>query len=411
MRQTYFLSDSKEIDLEDRKYRAGELGIAEMCNLFCSKMGRGHIHYVKCERSGRKRCIYDGDNNPHRRHCKRKLEPKPSSEMDKVLHEEYWRTIGWKDPCTSSEERALFKMCPCKCDAPEHREKGKESFCMELAWHEPVEKPSQEDNFSYIDGNKFKCSHVSNNGKFHHVFVLDCSGSMNGQPWQSLIGGVNEYILNRIALGAVEDVVSVVTFDSSAQVEFEGVPLKSVPNRTINYRGGGTVFGGALREANGILSRQNFAAYKPVIVFFSDGHPHDVEIGFQVAQHIHEAYKMYDLAAFVVGYGSINLDVLKSVAKKLGGNYFENLTGAELKTTFRSIAISIGATTGLVCMEDALEEEELCVICQVPLDSTKHCVRLKSCQHQFHRECFETLRQQNTETTRPMVCPVCRQEM
>ncbi|GLE10707.1 hypothetical protein PINS_up022924 [Pythium insidiosum] len=50
MRNTYFLSDDPEIDIGERKYVAGEQGTAEMCNMYCAKMGRGPVYVSRSAR-------------------------------------------------------------------------------------------------------------------------------------------------------------------------------------------------------------------------------------------------------------------------------------------------------------------------------------------------------------------------
>ena len=220
MRNTYFLSHAKEIDIEERKYKAGELGIAEMCNLYCSKMGREHVHYLDCEQGTKENCVYTGSATDQRRHCTRKLEPPPEKQVDEVLHEQFWKTLGWEDPCTSKMELELFGKCGFKCDAPDHDEKP--SYCCLAAWHKPEPNPrSGFDGCTYVGGHKVECSHVASGGKMHHVFVLDRPGSMHGQPWNNLMAAWREFVYNRIAEGATLDLVSVVTFDSYSQIVYE----------------------------------------------------------------------------------------------------------------------------------------------------------------------------------------------
>ncbi|TDH69686.1 hypothetical protein CCR75_002382 [Bremia lactucae] len=175
----FFLSDTEDINVDERKYKAGELGIAEMCNLYCSKMGREHVHYLNCDNGNRDNRVYTGSTSDQRRHCTRRLEPKLEKEMDEILHQQFWKTLGWEDPCTSKVELELFNKCGYKCDAPDHDDKP--SYCVLPAWHKSNPN-SGFDKFTYVKGHKFDCSHVSKGGKMHHVFVLDCSGSMNGQP-------------------------------------------------------------------------------------------------------------------------------------------------------------------------------------------------------------------------------------
>ena len=221
MRNTFFLSDNKNVDIGDRKYVAGDTGIAEMCNLYCSKMGRAHVHYLRCEQGDSNKCVHTDPEKDGRRHCNTKLVPKPNEPMDELLCGQFWKTLGWEDPCGSVAERELFGKCAYKCDAPDHNDKP--SYCVLPAWHAPASKPaSGRDAFTYIQGHKFECCHTNSNGKMHHIFVLDCSGSMQGWPWEKLMGGYREYINNRISDGGSSaDLVSVITFDHEGQIDFE----------------------------------------------------------------------------------------------------------------------------------------------------------------------------------------------
>jgi uncharacterized protein YegL len=405
MRNTMFLSDSREIDLMDRKYAAGERGTAEMCNLYCSKMGRSHVHFLDCERTAPAPCVYNGSAEDMRRHCTRALEPTPDKEQDEVLHERFWDTLGWEDPCTSVQERDEFGKCAFKCDAPDHDGKDP-SYCVLKAWHVPATKPSTaNDGFSYVGGHQFECSHISASSKMHHVFVLDASGSMSGSPWQKLLAAFGEYVQNRITMGATGDLVSVVTFDSAASVVWEAQSIVSVATSRAPYRGGGTSYGAGLRSANEVLSRVAFDAYKPVIVFFSDGQPGDAAQGEQLASHISQSYAKYGLEAFAVGFGSINLSVLQRVAERLGGTYCNVLTGDELKTTFHSISASLGTRAGLALTKPM--HEMICVICQKELASEPTAV-LSPCQHELHQRCLRRL-MENMANGEAKQCPTCRQ--
>lgn len=406
MRNTYFLSDTSDIDIEDRKYQAGEAGEAEMCNLYCSKMGRAHVHYLDCDQDSADKCVYSGSSNDQRRHCTRLLEPKPDHEMDEVLHDQFWRTLGWEDPCLSAVERELFKKCAYQCDAPDHKEEG--SHCLLPAWHAPVTRPSGnvQSGMSYVGGHQFECSHVANTNKIHHVLVLDASGSMSGQPWSDLMAAVNVYLSNRITSGALLDLVSIVTFANEANLVYEAQSITLMANASVHFDGGGTSYAAGLRLANEVLSRSNNEIYMPALVFFSDGQPHDQQEGLQVAEHINQTYAKYDLQAFAVGFGYINLGVLESVANKLGGAYHNALTGSELKTTFHSISASVNTRAGLALARPL--HEVTCPICCNDLASGKT-MTLKPCLHTLHAKCFDTLMTTTAMSEGMSVnCPVCR---
>ncbi|CAI5708169.1 unnamed protein product [Peronospora destructor] len=129
MRQTYFMAKGNDIDVEDRKYQVGERGIAEMCNLFCAKVGRGA-------------------SKDHRRHCVDELFPPPGRQMDELLHAQFWTAIEWEDPC-SEEERGVFAKCAFQCNAPEHEADKKLSYCVLDAWHEPEFKAEEGGDLQY----------------------------------------------------------------------------------------------------------------------------------------------------------------------------------------------------------------------------------------------------------------------
>ncbi|TYZ67155.1 hypothetical protein PybrP1_009424, partial [[Pythium] brassicae (nom. inval.)] len=261
----------------------------------------------------------------------------------------------------------------------EHNEKT--SFCVLPAWHKPELKPAQQDGFSYVSGHKFECSHLADSDKMHHVFVLNCSSSMQGQAWEQLMAAYREYVHNRVGAGCILDVVSVVTFDNIAQLEHEAQDIVTMQQAQVNYRGGGTSFTQGLRMANEVLSRNAFDTYKPVLIFFSDGHPLDQDMGFTIASHIRQSYAKYDLETFVVGYGRVNLGVLERVAEKLGGSYLNVLVGTELKTTFQQISTSLGTRAGLALTKPL--HEISCVICRRNL-TTEEVVKLQPCGHELH---------------------------
>ncbi|KAE9025238.1 hypothetical protein PR001_g11919 [Phytophthora rubi] len=340
MRQTYFMAKTNDIDIEGRKYQVGERGIAEMCNLFCSKMGRGHTHYLPCESKGGEKCVYTADaSEDHRRHCVDELFPPPGRDMDELLHAQFWSTIGWEDPC-NDEERAEFAKCRFQCNAPEHDgSDGTPSFCVLGAWHKAELKPEGgDDGFSYVDGHKFECVHAVDTGKFHNIFVLDSSGSMSGQPWQDLLCACSEFGISRLKDGGEDDLVSYVTFDHESVIFCEGERLPDALQMTVPFSGGGTSFVEGLRAANEVLSRNDFDEFKAVMIFFSDGQPQDIELGIAMAQHIRSTYAKYDLKAFVVGFGYVNLSVLQRVASEMGGEYRQVLDANALRTEFQRIA-------------------------------------------------------------------------
>lgn len=350
MSNMHFVAEDAVINWEDRKYVPGEKGVAEMCNIYCSSAGRGHVHYLKCDKETVSACVYTGLQD-QRRHCMTELKPRPEHQVDELLHERYWKTIGWEDPCRSALERALFAKCPYLCDALEHKgEKKSPSFCDLETWHQPAATPciAERRGFSYVSGHRFACSHTCSTGKVHHVFVLHCSGSMRGEPWKELVSGVRGYLQSRLAAGVTQDIVSVITFGQQGTVEFERVPIKTATCLQIPFRGGGTFYSNGLSQASAILSRTNLKVYKPVIIFFTDGRPADRKKGPALAVDVRNRFAMFGLRTFVVGYGRASEIGLEDLAEKLGGSVHEALTAADLGEAFSSISMSLGARAGLM---------------------------------------------------------------
>ncbi|KAF1314283.1 hypothetical protein FI667_g16803, partial [Globisporangium splendens] len=93
--------------------------------------------------------------------------------------------------------------------------------------------------------------------------------------------------------------------------------------------GGGTWYSAGLNAANGVLSRNDFKTYRPIVVFFSDGQPEDQGPGEQLTISLRQSCGESGREAFAVGFGSINLQVLQRVAEMLGGTYHHALTCTE----------------------------------------------------------------------------------
>ncbi|CAI5742143.1 unnamed protein product [Hyaloperonospora brassicae] len=354
MRNMRFVSKEEAIEWKDHEYAPGENAIAEMCNLFCSTAGRGHAHYLKCAYDSVDQCVYSGARD-HRRHCDSALlVPRPTVEVDEVLHAEYWETIGWEDPCGSARERATFAKCPYMCQSVEHKGDRKvPSSCDLPAWHAPVDTESYvvRNGYSYINGHRFACYHPSTDIS-HHIFVLDCSGSMKGRPWTALMNGVRRYMSGQVQRGSNQDIVSIVTFGDDGHVVFEGVRIGNAATRCVNFRGGGTFYAEGLKAASAIISRTNTNMYRPVMVFFTDGRPADAKQGLKLAKDIRQRYSISGLRAFVVGFGKASEFGLKVLSDQLGGSVHAAGSLEGLVDAFRSISASVGARTGLICSKN-----------------------------------------------------------
>ena len=106
MRNTVFYATEEVVDTGDsREYKIGDSGKAEMCNVFCERLGRGHIHLELCGYAPKK-CVEEEG----RRHEHKKYQPEPEIPKDEVKHSKFWRRKKWKDPCIEKKQK-IFDKC------------------------------------------------------------------------------------------------------------------------------------------------------------------------------------------------------------------------------------------------------------------------------------------------------------
>eukprot|EP01084_Bolivina_argentea_P204199 348687_1 len=168
------LVDTGVVDGQNRSYKAGDEGTAEMCNMFCVRLGRGHIHLEKCTAKDSKACE---NTERGQRHESKKYYPDPEIPKDEIRHSLYWAQKKWEDPCINLPKaiRDSFDKCNFACSHESHQEEEKKKkevdlskFCVEKLWHKPHKSST---------GHRFTCSHPF--GAAHVVFICDISGSMS----------------------------------------------------------------------------------------------------------------------------------------------------------------------------------------------------------------------------------------
>lgn len=93
----------QNIDIGPRKYMTGESGAAEMCDMFCRSMGRGHFHIRPCEAPHAALCTHSAREG--RRHETVRYGPNENVPKDELTHDAHWATAGWKDPCSDLERQ------------------------------------------------------------------------------------------------------------------------------------------------------------------------------------------------------------------------------------------------------------------------------------------------------------------
>lgn len=308
------LATADEFLVGNRKYCRGESSKAEMCDMLCRTLGRGHVHLQKCKCLPSRPYSQLGlqlDQNlsslivcepctPTRKHVLNPFQSYDVEEnLDEITHDEYWKDVGWADPC-SVEEQGLFRKCGVKCgischeittDEMQSEEFDSSHYCMLDLFHPFLTQSSprpSENGFISIQGHFYTCSKDSPGGSYHVIFVVDMSGSMSladAQPADKRITPSNRlgcaleacdrFVSMRCISGAA-DIVSLVLFSTFADVAFEQRPVAPTLIREhvqsgYCYSHGGTYFSAGLEVTQQLVMRT--ANSLPILVMFlTDGH-------------------------------------------------------------------------------------------------------------------------------------------
>ena len=341
MTKCNFICNREDFDVGDHKYKVGEQSVAEFCHLFCSSLGRGHIHVIECPGNCQDEFSEEHD---YRRHETCKYGPNEEVPKDEIQHGAYWDLIGFEDPCTS-ETSETFGKCPFYCSAASHEEETtsegdiKRYHCELNLWHKPVEKLSETTLTSGTvskDGHAFPCYHEAL--ALHWVLALDRSGSMAGKPWAELRKSTVSFMNSRKTM-APEDKYSILVYNHRPSLVEEFKPVKSFDeNVLLNCLPGGTTdFSTVIEESDKIIGRH--LEKNPVFVFMSDG---DCDNGEQEMAVLAEKYKIdYKLKVYTVGFGASDFDKLQELARIGGGHYLKCPTGIKLESSFLDIASSM----------------------------------------------------------------------
>lgn len=104
----------------------------------------------------------------------------------------------------------------------------------------------------------------------HTVFIIDESGSMSGQRWESLQRSFSAYVQHLVLHGSPCDVISVIQFSTSARTVADKCSRQDAQNLTLDMKGGGTSFGPALKQTMSLLET-DASTSDIVLVFMTDG--------------------------------------------------------------------------------------------------------------------------------------------
>ncbi|CAK9059552.1 unnamed protein product [Durusdinium trenchii] len=385
MRRTYFVSDEDVFTLGSRKYAPAESGVAEMCNMYCHRAGRGHTHVKLCadysSGQGGQCCI---SAMPGRRHSMRQYKPNPEIPKDEFTHEAFWESTGFKDPC-SNEDKEVFGKCNHFCPHASHMKDGElPSFCTLPLWHAAL---SDQEGKEYVrqhggivspDGHHFSCSHRTSL-PVHTIFLIDKSGSMSyndvvpeTRPWRDshpnrlgcALAAIQSFVEKR-QHSSPDDKISLLAFDTDA---LNGPSMVSISdfdtchqwlsNLEANYQ---TSFANAM-AATIPLVQQTPNSHRSMVMFLSDGWDHFPAQALQrvfaaVARSTPGKALRLHTVQFPAQHGS-DADVLAQMAQAArnhaafddefaqASSSMQSVDNISLQETFMGIAESLSSAAG-----------------------------------------------------------------
>ncbi len=181
------------------------------------------------------------------------------------------------------------------------------------------------------------------------LFLLDTSGSMEGEPIAELNAGVNQFKVGVCEDKTTRDVldIAIVEFNSTHRVVQEFVPIEYM--EPVNLQaGGGTNMSPAIQTAIDMVNersrfyrRSGTEPYKPWIIMISDGAPQDDISGIvSVIQKMEEDGKLKFFSLGVQGYDSQTLHRLSGPkVMTLKGNDFRSFFDW-VRKSMRSVSVS-----------------------------------------------------------------------
>jgi uncharacterized protein YegL len=164
------------------------------------------------------------------------------------------------------------------------------------------------------------------------VFLLDTSGSMNGEPIRQLNEGLNEFKLKVCESKQTRDIldVAIVEFNNKFDVVQEFVPVEYMDSVNL-MANGGTMMTPAIEKALDMVTersrfyrRSGSEPYKPWVLLISDGAPTDDIISVaQKIKRMESDGKVSFRSLGVEGYDSQVLHILSGskVMKLLGTDF------------------------------------------------------------------------------------------
>ncbi|XP_065176636.1 uncharacterized protein LOC135806388 [Sycon ciliatum] len=124
-------------------------GTYPTCEQLCRDMGSGHLHTKECAETAAE-CFQEVGKVHH------PVQHSSAKAYDGFSHEQFWKRIGFEDPC-SSEEIKDFHRCATLCGHSDHASAGPR--CLGIQLHQDMQKKENADAKREFGGHLFDCQH------------------------------------------------------------------------------------------------------------------------------------------------------------------------------------------------------------------------------------------------------------
>jgi Mg-chelatase subunit ChlD len=138
--------------------------------------------------------------------------------------------------------------------------------------------------------------------KYHLVFILDKSGSMDPH-FKNVKQSVQEILQSRKEKSLSDEKISVIKFNDKAEFDTMDASIKDEIVITDDV-GGGTSFIAPLKRLDELLEQIESSIYMPVVFFLSDGYGSESKEDIkEYCYNLHSKCYNFDIMFFTVGFG------------------------------------------------------------------------------------------------------------
>ena len=171
--------------------------------------------------------------------------------------------------------------------------------------------------------------------KTHFIFAIDCSGSMRGVRWDSVIAGLESFLWN---ISNMKDIaVTAFTFDTKVNPFCKERSVETAINnlKEIPFTGKGTNYRRAMDYAIEIISRSEKKDYLSCIMFLSDG------LGGYPDESMEKLIKMKEegqkLIFYTIACVTDEEDEMIQMSTDMGGEHYKVVNAEASRLVFSTI--------------------------------------------------------------------------